>query len=65
MAGRVFALIPAAGKSARMGRPKLSLPLGDHTVLECVIATLREAGISDILVVVAASFQLARSATLA
>ena len=31
---RIFALIPAAGKSVRMGRPKLALPLGDRTVLE-------------------------------
>jgi molybdenum cofactor cytidylyltransferase len=47
-----FALIPAAGKSTRMGRPKLALPLGDRTVLEHVIAALREAGIEHILVVV-------------
>ena len=46
-----YALIPAAGKSRRMGRPKLSLPLGDRTVLEHVIAALQEGGVSDILVV--------------
>jgi molybdenum cofactor cytidylyltransferase len=46
-----YALIPAAGKSKRMGRPKLSLPLGGRTVLEHVISALQEAGISDILVV--------------
>lgn len=49
---RTFALIPAAGKSTRMGRPKLALPLGERTVLQCVIATLRQAGIRDMLVVV-------------
>jgi molybdenum cofactor cytidylyltransferase len=47
-----FALIPAAGESRRMGRPKLSLPLAGRTVLECVIAALREAGIEYIIVVV-------------
>jgi molybdenum cofactor cytidylyltransferase len=34
-----------------MGRPKLSLPLGDKTVLEHVISALKEAEVSDILVV--------------
>ncbi len=47
----VFALIPAAGKSTRMGRPKLALPLGQHTLLEHVIRTLKQAGLTDILVV--------------
>jgi CTP:molybdopterin cytidylyltransferase MocA len=49
-----FALIPAGGKSARMGRPKLSLPLAGRTVLEHVIVALRQAGIERILVVVGA-----------
>lgn len=35
-----------------MGRPKLSLPLGDRTVIERVIATLKSADIQQILVVV-------------
>jgi molybdenum cofactor cytidylyltransferase len=47
-----FAVVPAAGKSRRMGRPKLSLPLGDRTVLERVVAALREAGVEHVLVVV-------------
>jgi molybdenum cofactor cytidylyltransferase len=46
-----FALIPAGGKSSRMGRPKLALPLGDRTILEHVIAALRRAEIGPILVV--------------
>jgi CTP:molybdopterin cytidylyltransferase MocA len=45
------ALIPAGGRSSRMGRPKLSLPLGDSTVLGCLIAALRQADVSPILVV--------------
>ncbi len=47
-----FALIPACGKSTRMGRPKLALPLGDQSVLELVVRALREAGVDRILVVV-------------
>jgi molybdenum cofactor cytidylyltransferase len=47
----IFALIPAAGESRRMGRPKLTLPLGDRTVLEHVIAALREGGLEDVLVI--------------
>jgi molybdenum cofactor cytidylyltransferase len=47
-----FAVIPAAGHSVRMGRPKLALPLGERTVLEHVVAALREGGVERILVVV-------------
>jgi molybdenum cofactor cytidylyltransferase len=49
---RTFGLIPAAGKSSRMGRPKLALPLGGRTVLERVVTALRAGGIGPILVVV-------------
>ncbi len=35
-----------------MGRPKLALPVAGRSVLECVLDTLRQAGIDDILVVV-------------
>jgi molybdenum cofactor cytidylyltransferase len=48
----IFGLIPAAGKSVRMGRPKLALPLGGGTVLGCVLEALRVAGIEQTLVVV-------------
>jgi molybdenum cofactor cytidylyltransferase len=48
---QTFALIPAAGKSTRMGCPKLLLPLENKTVLEHVIAALRQAGIENVLVV--------------
>jgi molybdenum cofactor cytidylyltransferase len=47
-----FAVLPAAGKSSRMGRPKLALPLGERTILEHVIAALRQAAIEHILVVI-------------
>jgi molybdenum cofactor cytidylyltransferase len=48
-----IALIPAGGRSQRMGRPKLSLPLRGLTVLGCVIASLRKGGVERILVVAA------------
>jgi molybdenum cofactor cytidylyltransferase len=47
-----FAVLPAAGKSARMGQPKLSLPLGERTILEHVIAALGHADVEHIVVVV-------------
>jgi molybdenum cofactor cytidylyltransferase len=48
---RVFGLIPAAGQSRRMGRPKLALPLGPHTVLERVVAAVRAGGVAEVVVV--------------
>ena len=47
-----FAVLPAAGKSTRMGRPKLALPLGERTILEQVVAALRQAEVEHILVIV-------------
>jgi molybdenum cofactor cytidylyltransferase len=48
----IFAVVPACGKSSRMGRPKLALPLGNRSVLEHVIAALRQGGVEHVLVVV-------------
>jgi molybdenum cofactor cytidylyltransferase len=48
----IFALIPAAGESRRMGRPKLALPLGEKTVLEHVLDALRNAQVDHMLVVI-------------
>ena len=47
----ISAIILAAGRSIRMGRPKLLLPWGDTTVLGQVIKTMRGAGIQNILIV--------------
>lgn len=47
-----FAVVPAAGHSTRMGRPKLSLPLGERTVMEHVVAALRAGGVEHVLVVI-------------
>jgi CTP:molybdopterin cytidylyltransferase MocA len=45
------AVIAAAGLSSRMGAFKPLLPLGNSTIIERVIATLREGGVQDIAVV--------------
>ncbi len=50
---RTLALIPAAGQSTRMGRPKLALPLGRRTVLEHVVHAFTAAGVERILIVLA------------
>lgn len=39
--GRVFGVLPAAGRSRRMGQPKLLLPAGSVTVIERVLETWR------------------------
>jgi molybdenum cofactor cytidylyltransferase len=48
----IFAVVPAAGHSTRMGRTKLTLPLGGRTVLEHVVAALRDGGVDRVLVVI-------------
>jgi molybdenum cofactor cytidylyltransferase len=48
----IYAVVPAGGRSERMGRPKLALPLGDRTVIEHVVAALRAGGADHVLVVV-------------
>lgn len=48
----LFAVIPAAGHSRRMGRPKLLLPLGESTVLERLIRAVSVPELSQIVIVV-------------
>jgi molybdenum cofactor cytidylyltransferase len=48
----IVAVVPAAGHSTRMGRPKLSLPLGGTSVLEHVVAALRTGGADHVVVVI-------------
>lgn len=48
---QTFAVIPAAGRSLRMGRPKLLLPWGDGALIEHVIATWRASQVRRIVVV--------------
>lgn len=47
----IAAIVPAAGHSERMGRPKLILPVGDRTVIARVVQALLQGG-SDRVVVV-------------
>jgi len=47
----IGAVILAAGRSQRMGRPKLVLPWGNKTVIEHITTTLIQAGIEEILLV--------------
>ncbi len=47
----ISALILAAGKSVRMGQPKMLMPWGNTTVLGKVIETLQSTGVKDIIVV--------------
>ena len=47
------ALVLAAGRSSRMGRPKATLPLdGGDTFLSRIVGTLLAAGVDDVVVVV-------------
>ncbi len=48
---KVTAIILAAGKSTRMGSPKMLLPWGDTTLIEHVISVFAKAGVDDIVVV--------------
>jgi molybdenum cofactor cytidylyltransferase len=50
---RTFGLIPAAGKSSRMGQPKLLLPLAGQSILEHVVSSVRAGGVAEVLVIVA------------
>ncbi len=47
----VYAVIPAAGRSQRMGQPKQLLPYGDRTMLEVVIETLLASPMNGLAVV--------------
>ena len=49
---RTFALIPAAGRSRRMGSPKLLLPWSSRTVVEQLLIALHRPEIEAVFVVV-------------
>lgn len=52
MIPRLLAIIPAAGRSRRMGQPKLLLDIAGQTVISRVLSALRQAGVPRTLVVV-------------
>lgn len=62
---RLFAIIPAAGHSRRMGRAKLLLPLGSGTVIGRLLSVLKRPEISDTLVVLRAADEPLRAAVVA
>jgi molybdenum cofactor cytidylyltransferase len=47
-----FAIVPAAGRSQRMGRPKLLLPWRDATVIEATLAAWQAGSVTKTIVVV-------------
>lgn len=49
---RLFAVIPACGRSRRMGRPKLLLPLGGRTVLSRLLEALDHPAVTSRVLVV-------------
>jgi molybdenum cofactor cytidylyltransferase len=49
---QTFAVIPAAGRSERMGQPKLLLPWGSSTVIEQVLGAWRASSIDHVVMVV-------------
>jgi molybdenum cofactor cytidylyltransferase len=48
----IAAIVPAAGRSERMGRPKLILPIGGQSVIARVASALRAGGADPVVVVV-------------
>lgn len=57
------AIVLAAGKSSRMGRPKALVPLGNgHTFLTRILATFRQAGVDDLVVVLGQEAEAIRAA---
>jgi molybdenum cofactor cytidylyltransferase len=49
---RTFAIIPAAGRSRRMGQAKLLLPWGKAAVIDAVLHAWRASRVSQVIVVV-------------
>ncbi len=49
--GTLAAVVPAAGRSRRMGREKVLLPFGGSTSLETILRTLASEGVGDVAVV--------------
>lgn len=49
---RCFAILPAAGNSRRMGRPKLLLPWGDSTVIDRVLQSWTDSNVGTIVIVI-------------
>ncbi len=48
---RAFAILPAAGRSRRMGEPKLLLPWGNTTLIQHVVNNWRASRVEQVIVV--------------
>ena len=48
---RTFAILPAAGRSLRMGRPKLLLPWGETTLVQHVVRNWRASRVEQVILV--------------
>jgi len=59
---QVAAIVLAAGRSQRMGQPKMLLPWGDTTVIGQVVRALAQAGLGEILVVTGGARQQVEAA---
>lgn len=59
----VVAVVLAAGSSARMGKPKLTLPVEGKPMLERVLGTLRKTRVAGVVVVLGAHAQTIRAET--
>jgi len=49
---RLVVIVPAAGHSRRMGRPKLLLPVGDRSVIARLVAAFDHPSVQGVLVVI-------------
>ncbi len=54
----ITAVVLAAGRSERMGRPKMLLPFGRKTLIETVLAGVRRSRVDDVVVVLGAHREL-------
>lgn len=59
---RIAAVVLAAGRSQRMGQPKMLLPWGDTTVIGQVVRTLAQARLHEIIVVTGGASQQVEAA---
>ena len=65
MAIVIPAIVLAAGRSSRMGRPKATLPAGDGlTFLTRIVRTFLASGVDDVIVVVVSALITVKLAVL-
>ena len=60
----IAGLVLAAGRSSRMGRPKIGLDVGGRPMLTRVVDTARDAGLDEVVVVIAGADETGQDAWL-